>query len=306
MIEEAKGVVKRVEELKKGGRGSKFPHWLTCHPCFNPQAHFQFSRMHLPVAPKCNVQCGYCKRGIDKCEYRPGVTCKIMSPEEAAKLVDEAAKKDERLRVVAIAGPGEPLFNEETFETFRLVNERHPDLIKCIATNGLLLDEKASLLKSLGVRAVTVTINALDPETASKIYEFIILDGKVIEGIEASRILIERQLRGLKAAADRGLVVKVNTVLIPGLNERGAVEVAKKAAELGASMQNIIPLIPLHSFKNYRPPTCEELKKVREEASKYIQQFRLCKQCRADSYGIPGLEKRERAEDQEPYLTFHA
>jgi nitrogen fixation protein NifB len=306
VIEEAKGVVKRVEELKKGGRGSRFPHWLTCHPCFNPQAHFQFSRMHLPVAPKCNIQCGYCKRGIDKCEYRPGVACKIMSPEEAAKLVDEAAKKDERLRVVAIAGPGEPLFNEETFETFRLVNERHPGLIKCIATNGLLFEEKASLLKSLGVRAVTVTINALDPETASKIYEFIILDGRVIKGIEASRILIERQLRGLKAAVGQGLVVKVNTVLIPGLNERGAVEVAKKAAELGASMQNIIPLIPLHRFKDHRPPTCEELRRTREEASKYIQQFRLCKQCRSDSYGIPGLEKRERVKDQEPYLTFHA
>jgi nitrogen fixation protein NifB len=116
--------------------------------------------------------------------------------------------------------------------------------------------------------------------------------------------LIERQLRGLKAAADQGLVVKVNTVLIPGLNEKEAVEVAKKAAELGAFIQNIIPLIPLHSFKDHRPPTCEELKKVREEASKYIQQFRLCKQCRADSYGIPGFEKR--AGDQELYLTFHA
>lgn len=306
MSKEVRGVAKRVKELKEEGRGSKFSHWLACHPCFNPQAHFQFSCMHLPVAPKCNIQCSYCKRGIDKCEYRPGVTCKIMSPEEAAKLVDEAAKRDERLRVVAIAGPGEPLFNEETFETFRLVNERHPDLIKCVATNGLLLEEKVPLLKSLGVRAVTVTINALDPETASKIYEFIILDGSMIKGIEASRILIERQLRGLKAAADQGLVVKVNTVLIPGLNEREAVEVAKKAAELGAFMQNIIPLIPLHRFKDHRPPTCEELRRTREGASKYIQQFRLCKQCRSDSYGIPGLEKRERAKDQEPYLTFHA
>jgi len=261
--------------------------------------------MHLPVAPKCNIQCGYCKRGIDKCEYRPGVTCKIMSPEEAVRLVDEALKRDEKLKVVAMAGPGEPLFNDETFETLKLVNERHPDLIKCVATNGLLLEEKVPVLKSLGVRAVTITINALDPKVASKIYEFVILDGKVVEGIEASRILIERQLRGLKAAVDQGLAVKVNTVLIPDLNEREAVEVAKKAAELGAFMQNIIPLIPLHSFKNHRPPTCEELNRVREEASKYIQQFRLCKQCRADSYGIPGFEKRERVKDEEPYLTFH-
>jgi len=304
MNEEIRGIAKRVEELKERGQGSKFPHWLACHPCFNPQAHFSFSRMHLPVAPKCNIQCGYCKRDIDKCEYRPGVTCKIMSPEEAVRLVDEALKRDEKLKVVAIAGPGEPLFNDETFETLKLVNERYPDLIKCVATNGLLLEEKAPVLKSLGVRTVTITINALDPEVASKIYEFIILNGEVIEGVEASRILIEKQLRGLKATVDHGLMVKVNTVLIPGLNEREAVEVAKKVAELGAFTQNIIPLIPLHSFKNHRPPTCEELNKVREEASKYIQQFRLCKQCRADSYGIPGFEKRERARDQGFYPAF--
>jgi len=301
-----RGIAKRVEELKERGQGGKFPHWLACHPCFNPQAHFSFSRMHLPVAPKCNIQCGYCKRGVDKCEYRPGVTCKIMSPEEAIRLVDEALKRDEKLKVVAIAGPGEPLFNDETFETLKLVNERHPDLIKCVATNGLLLEEKVPVLKSLGVRTVTITINALDPKLASKIYEFIVLDDKVVEGIEASRILIERQLRGLKAAAGHGLVVKVNTVLIPDLNEREAVEVAKKAAELGAFMQNIIPLIPLHSFKHHRPPTCEELSRVREEASKHIQQFRLCKQCRADSYGVPGFEKRRKVEDEDLYLTFHA
>lgn len=305
MSEEIRGVAKRIKELKNKAQGSKFPHWLACHPCFNPQAHFQYSRVHLPVAPKCNIQCGYCKRGIDKCEYRPGVTCTIMNPEEAAKLVDEIAKRDEKLRVVAVAGPGEPLFNEETFETFKLINERHPDLIKCVASNGLLLQEKVPILKSLGVRAVTVTINALNPEVASKIYDFIILNGEVIRGIEASRILIERQLKGLKSAVDEGLVVKVNTVLIPGLNEREAVEVAKKVAELGASLQNIIPLIPLHAFKDHRPPTCEELNRVREEASKCIGQFRLCKQCRADAYGVPGLEKKSVYRKQDFYLVFH-
>lgn len=306
MNQKGQGVTKRIDELKSKGMGGKFPHWLACHPCFNPQAHFQFSRLHLPVAPKCNIQCGYCKRGIDKCEYRPGVTSTIMRPEDAAKLVDEIVAKDEKLRVIAVAGPGEPLFNEETFETFKLINEKHPNLIKCIATNGLLLKEKIAELKMLGIRAVTITINALDPEVASKIYEFIILDGKPIKGLEAAKILIERQLEGLEAAVNAGLIVKVNTVLIPELNEREVVEIAKKAAEIGAFIQNIIPLIPLHSFKNHRPPTCEELRRIREEASKYIRQFRLCKQCRADSYGIPGLEKEKISKKEFPYLTFHA
>ena len=300
------GVAKRVEELKSRGMGSKFAHWLACHPCFNPKAHFEYARLHLPVAPKCNIQCGYCKRGIDKCEYRPGVTSRILKPREAAELVDKLASEDKALRVIGIAGPGEPLFNDETFETLKLIDERHPDLIKCVASNGLLLEDRASLLKKLGVRTVTVTINALNPKVASRIYEFIILDGKLIRGLEASRILVEKQLRGLKRAVELGFLVKVNTVLIPELNDSEVIEVAKKVAELGAFIQNIIPLIPLHSFKDHRPPTCEELKRARDEASKYIQQFRLCKQCRADAYGVPGLERRGAKPHELTYLTFHA
>ncbi|MDI9619458.1 MAG: radical SAM protein [Candidatus Nezhaarchaeota archaeon] len=306
MSRETKGVAKRVEELASKGMGSKFPHWLSCHPCFSSEAHFQFSRLHLPVAPKCNIQCGYCKRGIDKCEYRPGVTCRIMSPQEAIRVVDEAVAKDEKLRVVAVAGPGEPLFNDETFETLRLVDQKHPNIIKCIATNGLLLEEKVPSLKELGIRTVTLTINALSPEIASKIYDFVILGGKLVRGVEAAQILLERQLQGLKASVEAGFIVKVNTVLIPGLNDVEAVEVARRVAELGANIQNIIPLIPLHSFKGHRPPTCDELRRVREEAGKYIEQFKLCKQCRADSYGVPGLEKRKTSDDEFPYLTFHA
>jgi nitrogen fixation protein NifB len=35
------------------------------HPCFNDSSRHTFGRLHLPVAPKCNIQCNYCSRKFD-------------------------------------------------------------------------------------------------------------------------------------------------------------------------------------------------------------------------------------------------
>ena len=32
------------------------------HPCYSAEAHTKYARMHLPVAPACNIQCNYCNR----------------------------------------------------------------------------------------------------------------------------------------------------------------------------------------------------------------------------------------------------
>ena len=53
------------------------------HPCYNPGAH-DFARMHIPVAPRCNISCNYCNRKFDCLnESRPGVTSEVLTPEEA-------------------------------------------------------------------------------------------------------------------------------------------------------------------------------------------------------------------------------
>lgn len=54
------------------------------HPCFSDRAHSQFARIHLPVAPKCNIRCAYCDHRSD-CpnESRPGLASRVIQPEEA-------------------------------------------------------------------------------------------------------------------------------------------------------------------------------------------------------------------------------
>ncbi len=279
-----------MKQERWGNIGSKFAHLMSVHPCYNEKAHFTTARIHLPVAPRCNIQCNYCLRKLDKCEHRPGVAGSILNPQEALVRVDKYIKEMPNLRVVGIAGPGESLANEETFETLRLVNEKYPELIKCVASNGLLLPEKIEQLIDVGVKSVTVTINAVDPEVGAKIYSFVRYHDRTYKGVEAAKLLIENQFLGVKRASHAGLNVKVNTVLIPEINFEQIKEIARRSAENEAMLMNIIPLIPLYRFEKERAPECDELTIARTLAEEFLPQFRLCRQCRADAIGIPGLE----------------
>jgi hypothetical protein len=131
------------------------------HPCFGGN-HHKNGRMHLAVAPKCNIKCGYCSRKHDCAnESRPGVTSRIMTPQEAIEKVREVMASPIAgpiVKVVGIAGPGDPLANEETFKTFRMVKEEFPHLMLCLSTNGLLLPESIDRLYELGLHSLTVTI----------------------------------------------------------------------------------------------------------------------------------------------------
>ena len=58
---------------------SKFAHITKAHPCFNEKMHDKVGRVHLPIAPRCNIQCNFCTREINKCEQRPGVSSRVMT-----------------------------------------------------------------------------------------------------------------------------------------------------------------------------------------------------------------------------------
>ncbi len=259
------------------------------HPCFDEKAHRVVGRLHLPVAPRCNVQCAYCDRRYPCVnENRPGTACRLISPEEAPEYVAMALTLEPRIEVIGVAGPGEPLANEETFQALSRVRESFPGLRFCLSTNGLLLKERLPDLISLGVQFLTVTVNAATLETASKFYLWVRYQGKKLTGEEAAEALLSSQMEGLRAAARLGIRVKVNTVLVPGINDAEVGEIARRVWEAGAHLMNIIPLLPLGRFHGRRPPTEIELSWARRLASRFMPQFLSCRRCRADAAGIPG------------------
>lgn len=257
------------------------------HPCFGGHKN-NVGRIHLPVSPGCNIACRFCDRTINDVENRPGVTSKVITPEESLEVLEKALKLCPEITVAGIAGPGDTLATDYALQTFRLIKERFPKLIKCMSTNGLLLYERANEIIDVGIDSLTVTVNAVDPEIEAKLNKFIIYHGKKYEGVEAAKILIDNQLKGIKKVADAGMTLKINTVLVPGINDEHIEEIAKTVSELGAKIYNIIPLIPQYELSDIPAPVCAQIDGARTRAGKYIDVFRHCQHCRADAVGVPG------------------
>lgn len=269
---------------------SPSPIALDSHPCFNHAARLTHARIHLPVAPRCNMQCKYCNRKFDCVnESRPGVTCMVMSPGEALMFLNEVARTTKNLSVVGIAGPGDPFANpDETLETLRLVRLHHRNVLLCLATNGLNLLPYIPALAKLNVSHVTLTINAVEPTIGSKIYTWI-SDGETRRGgIEAARLLWERQKRSLVTLLSYGIVVKVNTIVIPGINDQHVIEVAETVARLGASVFNLMPLYPVAEtpFASLSEPSRAQMNGMRAQAARFLPQMTHCMRCRADAVGL--------------------
>lgn len=260
------------------------------HPCFGGHKN-NAGRIHLPVSPGCNIACRFCDRTINDDEERPGVTSKVLKPEECEAILTKALDICPDIKVAGIAGPGDTLASDNALNTFRIVKEKFPNLIKCMSTNGLLLSERADEVISVGIDSLTVTVNAVDPEIENKLNAFIIYHGKKIEGVEGAKILIANQLAGIRKIAAAGITIKVNTVLVPEINGNHIEEIARTVKEAGASIYNIIPLIPQHELSDVKAPVCAEIDEARTKASKYIDVFRHCQHCRADAVGVPGISE---------------
>lgn len=266
------------------------------HPCFTAGA-CNNARMHLPIAPKCNISCNYCNRKYDCVnESRPGVTSEVLSPEEAAEKFMQVKAKLPNLRVIGIAGPGDALANfDQVKKSIELITKLDPDITVCLSTNGLMLPFYANDIINLGVRHVTITINAIDPDIGAKIYGSVNYLGKTLKGREAAEILLKNQLAGLSILASYGVVCKVNIVMVKGINDQHIPEVVKKVKELGAYMTNIMPLIPTKDtkFENMPQPDNKELNDLRNKCGIDLKQMYHCRQCRADAIGLLGDDRSE-------------
>lgn len=278
---------------------SHFSHVTQAHPCFNEKIHDKVGRIHIPIAPKCNIHCGFCTRKISNDEDRPGVTSCIMSIDSAMEHIRKTVSQMP-ISVVGVAGPGDSLCNEDTLKLFEKIKEEFPDLILCMSTNGLLVPEYAKQIADVGVKTVTITINAVSVDVGTEIYDDIEYHGKMYHGSEGFKILLDNQLKGIEMLSKLGVIVKVNSVLIPGVNDKHIVEIARIVKSKGASIMNVLPLIPLNKFKDYEKPGCGMISDVRSQVEEYLPVFRACTQCRADAFGIPGQKQEDFSLDLVP------
>jgi nitrogen fixation protein NifB len=265
---------------------------LANHPCFNPGACAGHARVHLPVAPKCNMGCNYCDRSSGDCvnESRPGVTSAVLKPRQALAYLEAVADRMP-VSVAGIAGPGDPLANPDaTLETLALVRRRFPEMLLCLSTNGLALPGHAERIAELGVSHVTVTVNAVDPAIGAGLYGWMRDGAFARRGVEAAALLLARQEAGIRALAARGVIVKVNTVDVPGHNDRHVEDIARTAREWGAAVLNPMPMIPVPGarFGGLPEPDVGDMLAVRAAVARHIRVMGHCRRCRADAAGLLG------------------
>lgn len=262
------------------------------HPCFNVRAHKSFGRVHLPVAPRCNVQCRFCNRKFDCVnESRPGVASGILTPGRAMTYLEKVLAGRKNIAVVGIAGPGDPFANpDETLDTLRRVREAYPEMILCTATNGLNLAPYVDDLAALSVSHVTVTVNAVDPDVGAGIYAWVRHEKRVLRAEKGTEVLLAHQTAAIEKLKACGITVKVNSIIIPGINDDHIPAVAEYVAALGVDILNCVPYYPNRgsAFEDLAEPSPEMVDQVRKAAGKHVRQMRHCTRCRADAAGLLG------------------
>ncbi len=271
------------------------------HPCFSKEAHKKFGRVHLPVAPRCNIQCNFCNRKYDCInESRPGVTSSVLTPGQALAYLDNVIAKRPEISVMGIAGPGDPFANpEETMETLRIVRKKYPKLMLCVASNGMGIGPYIDELADLKTSHVTITMTAIDPAIGAKIYSWV-RDGKrPLRGEEGASVLLSRQIEAIVRLKQRGVVVKVNSIIIPGINDEHIPDVAAKIKALGADLMNCMAMVPVKGavFEELAPPDNLMTARVRLQSERHLPQMTHCARCRADAVGFIGEDMTSEQHD---------
>jgi nitrogenase cofactor biosynthesis protein NifB len=283
-------IIREIKKTKNDAAIRRFENDLksSTHPCFGGCKGGN-ARIHLPVAPACNIQCNYCVRKFDCAnESRPGVTTSVLNPQQAVDRYTKVKADIPNLTVVGIAGPGDALADwdktKPTLEAIRAVDDK---VTFCLSTNGLLLPQYADEIIELGVSHMTITMNGFDPVVVSKIYKHIDYKGQRLTGLDAAKILIDNQFTGLRILANAGLVVKVNIVACKGINEGHIPALVERVKEYGATITNIMRMIPVEgaAFEHLEPLTNEEIKVLRNSLDATLPQMYHCRQCRADAIG---------------------
>lgn len=180
--------------------------------------------LRVSLTDRCNLRCSYCMppEGLD---WLPGE--QVLTDAELIRLITIAVR-DLGIEEVRFTG-GEPLLRKSLEQivaaTTALRTRRGEVPVTALTTNGLGLDRRAEGLVAAGLHRINVSLDTLDRERFTRI---------------THRDRIDGVFAGLRAAAAAGLSpVKVNAVLVRGVNDDEAVDLLRWAVAQGYELRYI-------------------------------------------------------------------
>lgn len=199
--------------------------------------------MRISITDRCNLRCRYCMPdGFNRLPME-----EILTYEEIAAAAAEAAKLG--IRKIKVTG-GEPLVRKGCPDLMGML-KRVPGIRQVtLTTNGVLLSEHAGELKKNGLDAVNVSLDTLRPERFEAI---------------TGRTGLRQVFAGIDAALSLKIPVKINTVLLRGVNEDEWTALAALAKDRPLDVR-FIEMMPIGSGSLFEPVSQEEVKKCLETA----------------------------------------
>ena len=198
--------------------------------------------LRVSLTDRCNLRCTYCMPA-EGLPWLP--SAEILTDEEVGRLVRVAV---ERLGVTEIRFTGgEPLLRPGLTRIIAGAAALSPRPRISLTTNAIGLDRLAGPLRAAGLDRINVSLDTLDPERFTAL---------------THRRRLTDVLAGLAAAASAGLTpVKLNTVLMRGVNDDEAVPLLRFALDHGYELRFIeqMPLDAQHGWDRATMVTAAEI-----------------------------------------------
>ncbi len=187
--------------------------------------------LRVSLTDRCNLRCTYCMpaEGI-----APGPQSAVLTADEVVQLVRIGV---ERLGITAVRFTGgEPLLRPDLAEIIAATAALAPRPDIALTTNAIGLAERVDALAAAGLDRVNISLDSLDPTVYAEI---------------TRRPLLTRALEGVAAARAAGIGVKINTVLVPGVNDDEAADLVEWALEGGVELR-FIEQMPLGGDRSWQ------------------------------------------------------
>lgn len=252
----------------------------------NGQAQLRYARFYLNVASECNVHCNFSGRGHDcrnDVNYAGGGV--VSNPARAAAYLRRIIALKRCVPIAVITGPGDPFCDgERTMRTLRSIRKEYPGLFLCVETNGLNVFPYLEELERLKIEHISLSINAVDPLIGRKIYSRVDDGVNVYRGKEAAEVLLCRQLEGLIGIKEHRITAKVDSMVIPGVNDGHIGEISRKVAAAGADIMEIFPFRapPGTRFESLPAPSSGMMENCRVDAARFMPLVERRGACRFD------------------------
>ncbi len=174
--------------------------------------------LRVSVTQRCNFRCQYC---MPEKPFSWTPKENLLSYEQMFSFIKIAI--DNGIKKIRITG-GEPLVRDDLHKFIAMIHNYKSDIDLALTTNGYLLKSQIKKLKQAGLKRVNISIDSLNDDTFTYLTQ-----KNVLKNIK----------EGIEAAIEAGIIVKLNSVVLKGINEEEILELYEFAKQKGIQIRFI-------------------------------------------------------------------